>query len=166
MAIGSTIKQCFWLLHTAEEKIPASTAIMVSSVNTISNSINNLLFICKATSPAITTGQIIEQRLPQNTMLVGVGLYVLGMGVEIISEIQRGRFKKDRRNKGRIYTGGLFSLVRHVNYTGYWLWRTGYALAAGGWMWGLVNAMFYLFNFTRSIPPLNHYCEEHVSLHH
>ncbi|EEB94925.1 hypothetical protein MPER_06187, partial [Moniliophthora perniciosa FA553] len=43
---------------------------------------------------------------------------------------QRKRFKDDVRNVGKPYTGGLFGLARHINYGGYMLWRTGFAIAA------------------------------------
>jgi steroid 5-alpha reductase family enzyme len=63
-----------------------------------------------------------------------------------------------------VYDGGLFGLSRHINYFGYTLWRTGYALAAGGWTWGAVTGsiLAYDFNF-RAIPVLQHYLEENVS---
>ena len=79
-------------------------------------------------------------------------------------QIQRQVFKKDRKNKGKVYDGGLFSLSRHINYFGYTLWRTGYALAAGGWTWGAVTASFFVYDFNfRAIPVLQHYLEENVS---
>jgi len=81
--------------------------------------------------------------------------------LEFGSEIQRQVFKKDRKNKGKVYDGGLFSLSRHINYFGYTLWRTGYALAAGGWTWGAVTASFFVYDFNfRAIPVLQHYLEE------
>jgi len=52
-------------------------------------------------------------------------------------------------------------LSRHINYFGYTLWRTGYALAAGGWTWGAVTASFFVYDFNfRAIPVLQHYLEE------
>jgi hypothetical protein len=73
-------------------------------------------------------------------------------------------FKKDRKNKGKVYDAGLFGLSRHINYFGYTLWRTGYALAAGGWTWGAVTASFFVYDFNfRAIPVLQHYLEENVS---
>ena len=67
-------------------------------------------------------------------------------------------------NKGKIYSGGLFGLSRHINYFGYTLWRSGYALAAGGWIWGSIVAGFFTYDFTqRAIPVLTEYMEERVS---
>lgn len=50
-------------------------------------------------------------------------------------------------------------------FFGYTLWRTGYAIAAGGWTWGAVTASFFVYDFNfRGIPVLQHYLEERVSL--
>ncbi|GAW05455.1 erg4 erg24 ergosterol biosynthesis-like protein [Lentinula edodes] len=72
-----------------------------------------------------------------------MAIFILGILVEWGSEIQRLRFKKDVKNRGRVYTKGLFGLTRHINYTGYLFWRTGFALAAAG-----------------IIPELDEYCEK------
>lgn len=86
------------------------------------------------------------------------------MTLEFVSEIQRHAFKKDKKNKGQVYEGGLFGLSRHINYFGYTLWRTGYAIASGGWTWGAVTASWFVGDFTlRGIPVLQHYLEERVS---
>lgn len=49
-----------------------------------------------------------------------------GILLELVSELQRKRFKDDPANKGKPYAGGLFSLARSINYGGYTLWRGGY----------------------------------------
>lgn len=46
------------------------------------------------------------------------------------------------------------------------MWRTGYALAGGGWIWGATTAAFFVYDFTqRGIPVLQHYLEEKVRRH-
>ncbi|PSK36740.1 Delta(24(24(1)))-sterol reductase [Elsinoe australis] len=155
MAAGSALKQNFWLVGISYEKMQPATSVAVSAFNTIVNSVNDLLFICSGTSASVN-----GEHFPQTPLLVGAALYAVGITVETLSEVQRYRFKQDRRNKGKVYQGGLFSIARHVNYTGYLMWRVGYATAGGGYVWGLANVGFFLFSFSRSIPPLNHYCEE------
>ncbi|KAJ6578855.1 hypothetical protein DFH09DRAFT_1310823 [Mycena vulgaris] len=59
----------------------------------------------------------------------GLALFAVEISMETISEESRKRFKKDPKNKGKIYDTGL-SFVRHRNYLGYTLWRTGTTLAA------------------------------------
>lgn len=81
------------------------------------------------------------------------------MFIETVSEIQR----KSARKPGLPYTKGLWSLSRHPNYLGYTLWRTGYAIAAGGWIWGLASGALFSWDFvTRGIPVLEDYCETKV----
>ncbi|KAH7875829.1 uncharacterized protein C8R40DRAFT_1169962 [Lentinula edodes] len=135
MALGSFVKQSHW--------------------------INTILFTNTATSVlAYPTVNGDETVLPVPTIF-GLGFYALGMVLEWGSEIQRLRFKKNPRNKGRVYTKGLFGLARHINYGGYVLWRTGFAMAAAGWTWGLVTGAFYTYNFlTDGIPELDGYCKK------
>lgn len=63
--------------------------------------------------------------------IVGAMLFIFGSSIELISELQRSHFKRDSNNKGKLYTGGLFSLVIHPNYSGYILWRTALSIMTG-----------------------------------
>ncbi|KAF5351472.1 hypothetical protein D9757_012873 [Collybiopsis confluens] len=99
-----------------------------------------------------------ETRLPAQT-IVGVAMYISGMGLEWVSEMQRLKFKKDPKHKGQLYTGGLFGLARHINYGGSVLWRAGFAVAAAGWIWGTIVGGWLVYDFTkRAIPELDVYC--------
>lgn len=91
-------------------------------------------------------------------------MFVLGMLAETVSEVQRKIFKDKPENKGRVYTGGLFGLARHINYGGYTIWRAGFALASAGWIWAAVVGAFFAYDFaTRGIPVLDEYCGNKVS---
>jgi steroid 5-alpha reductase family enzyme len=95
----------------------------------------------------------------------GAALFGLGIFLEFGSEIQRTAFKKDSANAGRVYTGGLFSLSRHINYFGYTVWRTGFALASGSWILAALSASWFTFDFVaRGIPMLDEYCSKRVSV--
>lgn len=59
---------------------------------------------------------------------IGLGLFFAGAITETGSEIQRKLFRHKAENKGKLFTGGLFSLARHINYFGEALWYTGIAL--------------------------------------
>jgi steroid 5-alpha reductase family enzyme len=61
--------------------------------------------------------------------LVAIGLFLFGSYLNTGSEIQRKRFKADPKNRGRLYTGGLFRFARHINYFGDTLWVSGWAIA-------------------------------------
>lgn len=157
MATGTCVKQVWWLVGTSEETFGPGPALVVGGYNMAVNSVNDLLFTTAAFSASLSGGET----FPQPPLVVGGVLYVLGMVVEVVSEWQRARFKSDPENKGRPYTQGLFRYARHVNYTGYSLWRAGYALAAGGWGWGLAAFAWQFSDFAmRAVPVLNEYCEK------
>ncbi|KAJ4471979.1 hypothetical protein J3R30DRAFT_3709385 [Lentinula aciculospora] len=161
MAIGSFVKQSYWVTAISQEPLPPGASGVIGAFNTLMNSLNSIFFTTVATSvlsyPAVDRN---ETRLPVQT-IIGLGLYTLGMIMEWGSEIQRLKFKKDPRNKGRVYAGGFFGFARHVNYGGYVLWRTGFALAAAGWTWGAVIGGFHIYNFLNDgIPELDDYCSK------
>lgn len=160
MSAGSAIKQIYWLVGISQEEFPPVSAVEVSIFNTVFNSINTLMFTCNYTSASVN-----GEHFPQSPLIVGSALYALGVFTETFSEWQRKQFKQDPANKGKVYEGGLFSLARHINYAGYTLWRAGFAVAAGGWIWGAVTGSFFFWNFASSgIPELSLYCEERVCL--
>ncbi|KAJ4471978.1 hypothetical protein J3R30DRAFT_3522385 [Lentinula aciculospora] len=162
MALGAFAKQIYWVAAVSMNPVTPTTSALISLFNLSWNSANTLLFVNAATSVLSCTGSRSqdETRLPVQT-LIGLGLYVLGIVLEWNSEIQRTRFKKNPRNKGQIYTDGLFGYARHINYTGYVFWRAGFATAAAGWGWGLFVASAFTYDFlTRGIPELDQYCSK------
>ncbi|PPJ56420.1 hypothetical protein CBER1_05462 [Cercospora berteroae] len=136
MSVGSMVKQNYWLTLIQRERMTPTLGVMVGVLNAAMNSLNTLFF-------------------------VGTVLYVLGLGIEWLSEEQRHAWKKDPRNKGEVYDGGLWGFSRHINYFGYTLWRAGYALAGGGWVWaGTVAAVFTAQFVMATIPGHQKYMEE------
>jgi protein-S-isoprenylcysteine O-methyltransferase Ste14 len=163
MAVGSAVKQSYWAIWTSEEEIPVGNAVSIGVFNTVFNSLNSLLFTWRMTSAARSEA-FSDSGFPSAALVLGTGLYITGILVETISEVQRKQFKSDPRNKGKLYSGGLFSLARHINYGGYSLWRGGFALAGGGWIWGAIVGGFFITDFSRrSIPALDAYCQDRVS---
>ena len=158
MSVGSMLKQNYWVTTTRKERISPAMGVMVGVLNSVFNSLNTLFFVCAQTS-ASTNGE----HFPQTPLQVGTAMYVLGLGIEWLSEQQRHAWKKNPKNKGKVYGGGLWSLSRHVNYFGYTLWRAGYALAGGGWVWAGVTAALFSTQFIMStIPDHQQYMEEKV----
>ncbi|ESK83243.1 erg4 erg24 ergosterol biosynthesis-like protein [Moniliophthora roreri MCA 2997] len=155
MAAGCAAKQIYWLLGISEEEFPVFPAVAVSAYNTLFNSINSLLFLSSATS-SLGNGDTETLSTP---LLIGTGLYVTGILLELVSEIQRRNFKRDKRNAGKPYTEGLFGWARHINYFGYTLWRAGISWACGGWKAGLVAGTYLAVDFVyRAVPVLDKYC--------
>ena len=160
MAVGSMLKQNFHMTTIMQEEFGVGPAIGVGVFNAFFNSMNSILFVCSQTSASVN-----GEHFPQTPLIVGASMYTVGLFVEWFSEVQRAAFKRDPANKGKVYTGGLFGLSRHVNYFGYTMWRSGFALAAGGWLWGSAVAAFFTYDFTtRAIPILHEYLEGRVSL--
>ena len=159
MSVGSMVKQNFTLLAITQEEMGPAAAASVGVFNAIFNSTNSLLFVCSQTSASVN-----GEHFPQTPLIVGASLYVVGIFTEWFSEVQRAAFKRNPANKGKLYSGGLFGVSRHINYFGYTLWRAGYALSAGGWLWGAAMATWFTYDFTqRAIPVLQSYCEDKVS---
>ena len=164
MSVGSMLKQSFWLTAVSKEEMLPGAAAVIATFNTVLNGLNAVLALWTVTSinpRADTWGELFQNPW----VLAGSVLYATGILTETISEVQRSRFKKDERNKGKPYSGGLFGLARHINYTGYSLWRTGYGVVAAGPLWGAVVASSFLYDFSqRAVPVLDQYCSKRVGL--
>jgi protein-S-isoprenylcysteine O-methyltransferase Ste14 len=159
MAAGSAAKQIYWVLFTAEYEWPPSSALPVVIYNSFINSINSLAFTTVLASASLSS----NENFPQTPLLVGSVLYVAGILVEAVSETQRKNFKSDPKNAGKPCTTGLWSVARHINYSGYAFWRAGYALASGGWIWGASFFAFQMGDFlSRAVPILDDYCGKRV----
>jgi len=149
MSIGSAAKHILWKLVVAKEPVYPSAAVGICVFNTIFNSLNTLAYNASGENPAY---------FPPWSVYIGTALYISGILTETISEIQRSIFKNDPKSDGKVYTGGLFLIVRHVSYTGYSMWRAGYAMAAGGPIWGIFVGGWFLRDFSmRAIPLLDEY---------
>lgn len=159
MAVGAAAKQCYWLTAICNEEFGPRASLIISAFNTAFNSINSMMLMTSLTSAANAwPGQVEGISAP---MAVGAVLYVTGMYLEVVSEIQRRAFKENPKTKGKVCRTGLWRVARHINYGGYALWRSGYSLAAGGWVWGAMSAVFNLSAFIgSSIPELGSYMDK------
>lgn len=152
MTVAASAKQIFWLVATSKETMPVSNAVMICAFNLLNNALNILAFSLAAVNPTYA--------LPWS-MYVGAALFGLGILAEPIAEVQRRNFKDDPRNQGKPYSGGLFGLARSVNYGAYTIWRTGFALAAGGPVWAALVGSFFLWDFaSRAVPTMEEYCSK------
>jgi hypothetical protein len=160
-ALGS-LKQIFWVLNISENEMPTGQAFQIGIANTIFASVNAFLASWATSSLASTSGFLLSdasvtQELSKNSIVgAAVAMYVLGIAIETVSELQRKSFKVDAKNKGKPYAGGLFSFARHINYSGYAVWRAANALAAGGFTSAAAVFSFFTHNFiSNSIPALD-----------
>ncbi|KAH7328087.1 hypothetical protein B0I35DRAFT_8272 [Stachybotrys elegans] len=160
MSTGAAVKQIYWLVGLSRERFGVGAGIAVTMYNTLLDSVNTLLFLsaaCSATNgPAFPGAPSLSAY-----QVVGSALYVVGILLETISESQRKAFKDKPANKGKVMRSGLWSLARHINYGGYVIWRSAYALAAWGVAGGLFVATFQGVDFAvRGVPMLDKYCQE------
>jgi protein-S-isoprenylcysteine O-methyltransferase Ste14 len=145
----SVFKQLTWCLGIHNEPMPVGTAVIFTVWNNLNNAIATGLFSSYPPSDGPTT-----------TLRLGIGVifFIVGLGTELISEIQRKRFKDAPENRGKLYMRGLWSWSRHANYSGYIFWRAGIALVGGGWVYSGVSVAFYVWNFLYlRIPELEDY---------
>lgn len=148
----------------SEQELSAGQGFGIGFFNTVFNSTNILFSIWSMTSQSPGSDTWLGV-LSSPSVAIGAAAYTVGILTELVSELQRERFKKNPANKGKPYGGGLFSLAININYGAYTLWRGGFALASGGWTWGLFTFSFFFYDFvTRGVPVLDQYCTKRVSI--
>jgi len=92
--------------------------------------------------------------------MIGVLLYVSGSCINTFSESARHVWKLKAKNRGRLYTGGLFRLAMHINYFGDIILFTGFAMIThrpGAYIIPLAMTVNFIFNI---IPLLDRYLEK------
>ena len=92
--------------------------------------------------------------------VIGILLYLSGSYINTHSEYLRHVWKLKEKNKGRLYTKGLFSLSMHINYFGDIVLFTGLALVTHSLSMlviPLIMAVNFVFNI---IPSLDRYLEK------
>lgn len=148
-SVAAFLKHVYWVLVTNQEPMYASPAIIISTVNWIVSTLHTAAFSFASTNSFY--------RLPSD-IYIGWGIAVLGLSIDVWSETERRIFKDRNRNHRVVYTQGLFRYARHINYTGFIIWRAGQAWAAGGLLWGLFWGGLFTVDFlTAGIPDLEDY---------
>lgn len=85
---------------------------------------------------------------------IGLALWLIGMGFEVVGDHQLARFKADPENKGKVMDRGLWRYTRHPNYFGdacLW-WGIWVASTAAGWqvaLAGLPGLFFLTFTLVK-----------------
>jgi steroid 5-alpha reductase family enzyme len=88
------------------------------------------------------------------TFGLGICLWLLGFGLEVLADRQKQLFRSDPRNHGRFIQSGLWAVSRHPNYLGeILLWLGIFVCVAPslqGWQWvGVVSPVFVFLLITR-----------------
>ncbi|KAJ6554547.1 hypothetical protein B0H19DRAFT_1154002 [Mycena capillaripes] len=153
----SSLRHAYWILFTSNFNWPASVSLQVVLYNTLVNTINTLVAVNALTSsPYPILGDFTD--CIGWKQYAGVALFAIGITMETVAEEGRKRFKKDPKNKGKIDDTGLWSFVRHPNYLGYTLWRTGITLATGSLIATAALSTFQIMAFNSGgIPGISSY---------
>ena len=97
----------------------------------------------------------------------GLGIWLIGFGIEIAADRQKRRFRAAPANKGRFIQSGLWAWSRHPNYFGEIVLWIGVAIVAvpvlRGWQWtALISPAFVTLLLTRisGVPILERRADE------
>ena len=95
-----------------------------------------------------------EHRQPVELVgAIGVVLWVIGMGFEIVADQQKASFRKNPDNAKQFISTGLWAWSRHPNYFGEILLWTGIAVMAipilQGWQWLALISPFFVYTLIR-----------------
>lgn len=98
---------------------------------------------------------------------IGLLIWVLGFGIEVLADAQKNRFKANPENKGKFINTGLWARSRHPNYFGeivLWIGVLVITLPVlQGWHWfALISPVFVTLLLTRvsGIPMLEKKADE------
>ena len=99
--------------------------------------------------------------------ILGLLIWIVGFGIEVMADSQKSQFKADPKNKGKFINVGLWSKSRHPNYFGEIVLWIGVALIAfpvlQGWqLVGLISPIFVTLLLTRvsGVPLLENRADE------
>jgi len=100
--------------------------------------------------------------LPANTPVgfwdwLAIAIYFFGSWLNTASEFQRNKFKALQKNKGKLYTQGLFAHSMHINFFGDILWVLAYAIATHNPWSALIVIFITLFFMFINVPMLDTY---------
>ena len=146
MAATCAIKESINIItHREDEQMTCSIAIIAGIISTIPISTNTL-----ATLSSLIYGPSEDLGTLQ---YIGISMFTVGILTTMISELQSKRFHADPKNKDKLYSGGLFSLARHIDRGGDTLWRTGLALTSGNYWLAAIHFYWRICDFTTRVGP-------------
>jgi len=86
---------------------------------------------------------------------VGLGVWVFGFLVEVISDEQKRSFRRRNPDGTRFIQSGLWSISRHPNYVGEILLWTGFTVMAlpvvSGWLWVVLITPVFVYSLLRFV---------------
>lgn len=85
--------------------------------------------------------------------ILGIAIWIIAIGGEIISDKQLKNFKEDEFNKGKVCQSGLWKYSRHPNYFFEWLHWLAYVLIGyySSYWWLTITGMIVMYVFITHI---------------
>ncbi|KAM0747089.1 hypothetical protein T439DRAFT_329336 [Meredithblackwellia eburnea MCA 4105] len=152
----SAFRHIYWSTMTNPFAQPFSLSIMVATYNCLMDSIGAIIALRTADQVGLSSLLVLGWK-----QYFGIALFGIGIGLEFVLEEQRKSFKKKGENVGKVHDDGLAGVVRHANYLGYTLWRTGIALATGSVGFAIFSGAMQTLTFWKaSIPELDGYMSQ------
>jgi len=123
-----------------------------------------ICFTAGAALAVITSGRSVPMGI---LAWVGLVMWIVGFGLEVVSDREKSQFREDSANKARFISTGLWAWSRHPNYFGEIVLWTGVALIAApalqGWQYvTLISPVFVtiLLTMGSGIPLLEERADE------
>ncbi|HEX8713258.1 MAG TPA: DUF1295 domain-containing protein [Terracidiphilus sp.] len=91
----------------------------------------------------------------------GIALFVLGSWMNSYAEYQRHVWKQCPDRRERLFTRGLFRMVRHPNYLGDLISFSGLCLIAGRWFTAFIPVLMLCGFVFVNVPVLDAHLREH-----
>jgi steroid 5-alpha reductase family enzyme len=118
-----------------------------------------------AAALAVITSSI--ERELETFAILGLLVWILGFGIEVVADRQKSKFKNNPENEGKFIQNGLWSWSRHPNYFGEIVLWIGIAIIAipvlSGWQWvTMISPVFITFLLTKisGVPMLEKRADE------
>jgi len=152
---AAAVRHMHWITFTNTYEWSFAQAANVVLYNLFVDTFNTLTAVRAITTSSPVIGGSFVEALGWKQW-IGISLFVLGIFMETMCEESRKGFKADPANKGKVDDTGLWSIVRHPNYLGYILWRSGVTLSTGSIGATLGFGVFQIAIFMlQSIPGLS-----------
>ena len=90
----------------------------------------------------------------------GIALFALGSWINSYTEYKRHVWKANPENRRRLYTRGLFSMVRHPNYLGDLISFSGLCLISGRYFTAFIPAVLLAGFIFSNIPALDAHLQQ------
>lgn len=124
----TTLDQIYWIMNTNTYEWPVVQSAFAVIWNLLVDIFNTYMTI-RALNRSPPDGTDSFAAALGWAQWFGILAFIAGVIIETVPEESRKVFKRDLAHKGQLFDAGMWSIVRHPNYAGFILWRSGITLA-------------------------------------